>query len=215
VAASLFGQLGFLSTGLLFLGLTLPDLAERLGSEAGGAGALNPIVLASALVAAAALGLWLLAATRLGRTLHRWAVRRLGRRMGERVGAALAIADEVAPGRALGWAAGYAASWLVLGAAFVLFVRAFAPVPGTHLLAVAGTVAASYLAGYIFVLTPAGLGARELAMGVLLAQLLTPAAAAVIAVLSRVWFTLAELLPLALIPLLPRRAPAPSASGVL
>jgi hypothetical protein len=214
VAASVLGQLGFLTTGLLFLGICLPDLAARLG---GGStpGALNPVLLASALVVFAALTIWLLAATRLGRVLHRWAERRLGQRMGERVAATLAIADEVEPRRALLWAAGYAASWLLFGVAFVLFVGAFAPVRHDHLLATAGTVAASYLAGYLFILTPAGLGARETAMGVLLAQFLTPAAALVVAVLSRVWFTVAELLPLALIPLLPRHAARPSTSGVL
>lgn len=213
VAASLFGQLGFLTTGLLFLGLTLPDLAKRMGS--GSVQGLNPVVLASGLAVAAAIGIWLLVATRLGRSLHGWAERRLGRRMGQRVGTALAIADEVAPRRALLWAAGYGASWLLFGAAFVVFVRAFAPVPPGHMVATAGTVAAAYLAGYLFFLTPAGLGMREAAMGLLLAQFLAPGAAAVIAVLSRVWFTAGELLPLALIPLLPRRVAAPSASGVL
>jgi len=214
VAASLFGQLAFLTSGLLFLGLTLPDLAARTGVGAA-SGALNPVLLASVLAVAAAVGIWLLVATRLGRFLHRWAERRLGARMGERVAATLAIADEVEPGRALVWAAGYALSWLLFGAAFVLFVSAFAPVPPQHLLATAGTVAASYLAGYVFILAPAGLGMREAAMGLLLAQFLTPAAALVIAVLSRVWFTVAEVLPLALIPLLPHKAAAPSASGVL
>lgn len=213
VAASLFGQLGFLTTGLLFLGLSLPDLAARV--NAGTLHGLNPILLASVLAVGAAVVIWLLAATRLGRSLHGWAERRLGRRMGQRVATTMAIADEVAPGRALLWAAGYALSWLLFGAAFVVFVRAFAPVPPAYVVATAGTVAASYLAGYLFFLTPAGLGMREAAMGLLLAQFLTPGQAAVIAVLSRLWFTAGELLPLALIPLLPRGAAAPSASGVV
>lgn len=213
VAASLFAQLGFLTTGLVFLGLTLPDLGSRV--TAGSAGGLNPFLLASVLAVTAAVAIWLLAATRLGRFLHAWAARRLGARMGERVAAALAIADEVDPRRALMWAAGYAASWLLFGAAFVVFVRAFAPVPAEHLLATAGTVAAAYLAGYLFFLTPAGLGIREAAMGLLLAQFLAPGAAAVVAVLSRVWFMAGELLPLALIPLLPRSAARAGAPGAI
>jgi hypothetical protein len=212
VAASLFGQLGFLTTGLLFLGLTLPDLAQRFNGRV--EGGINPILLASALAIGAAAAIWLLAATRLGRSLHGWAERRLGARMGQRVASMLAIADGVEPGRALLWAAGYAVSWLLFGAAFVLFVLAFAPVPADHLLATAGTVAAAYLAGYLFFLTPAGLGMREAAMGLLLAQFLSPGEATVIAVLSRVWFTAGELLPLALLPLLPRAVAAPSATGV-
>jgi hypothetical protein len=213
VAASLFAQLGFLTTGLIFLGITLPDLAPRVNGDS--AVGLNPITAASVLAVASAMAIWLLAATRLGRSLHAWAERRLGARMGQRVAATLAIADEVEPGRALVWAAGYAGSWLLFGGAFVIFVQAFAPVPHEHLLATAGTVAAAYLAGYLFILAPAGLGMREAAMVLLLAQFLTPGVAAVVAVLSRVWFTAGELLPLALIPLLPRAKAAPSASGVL
>lgn len=212
LAASLFAQLGFLTTGLLFLGLTLPDLAGRMGTET--TRGLNPILLASALAVAVAVLIWLLGATRLGRSMHGWVERRLGTRMGQRAAAALAIADEVEPRRALLWASGYAASWLLFGAAFVVFVRAFVPVPAAHVVATAGTVAAAYLAGYLFFLTPAGLGMREAAMGLLLAQFLAPGAAAVIAVLSRVWFTAGELLPLALIPLLPRDTAAADASGL-
>lgn len=207
IAASLFGQLGFLTTGLLFLALTLPDLAGALGNRFGSA-LINPLLLASVLLAGAAAGIWFLAATRAGHALREVVTRRLGQRMGERVATTLRIADQVEPGRALLWSAGYAFSWLLLGTAFVLFVSAFAPVPGARVVGTAGTVAASYLAGYLFILAPAGLGARELVMGLLLGQFLSPTAALVTAVLSRVWFTTAELLPLLLIPLLPRRAPA-------
>lgn len=203
VAASVLGQLGFLTTGLVFLGLTLPNIVETMSDAR--RPAINPVLLASGLVIAVAVLLWLLVATRLGRTLHAWADARLGQRMGERVRATLAIADQVEPRRALLWALGYAASWLLFGAAFLLFVRAFVPVPADHALQVAGTVAAAYLAGYLFILTPAGLGMREAAMFVLLGPIVGTAAAAVIPVLSRLWFTVAELLPLALIPLLPKR----------
>jgi hypothetical protein len=121
--------------------------------------------------------------------------------------------DELA--RAFAWAAGYAASWLLLGTAFVLFVSAFVHVPGDALVKTAGTVAAAYLVGYLFLLTPAGLGIREGAMFVLLGQFLAPTEALVVAVLSRVWFTAAELLPIALLPLLPRGTPAtPHPNGV-
>ena len=205
MAASIFGQIAFLTTGLLFLALTLPNLADDLGARYRGA-LVNPLLLAAALLAAVALGLWFLAATSAGRGLRDVAARRFGPRMGERVATTLRIADEVEPGRALLWASGYALSWLLLGTAFVLFVSAFARVPGGSIITTAGAVAASYLAGYLFILAPAGLGARELVMGLLLGQFLSPTAALVTAVLSRVWFTVAELLPLAIIPLLPRRS---------
>jgi hypothetical protein len=47
----------------------------------------------------------------------------------------------------------------------------------------------------------AGLGIREGVMLVLLGQVMPGPAALVISVLSRLWFTTAEVLPLALIPL--------------
>lgn len=212
MAASIFGQLAFLTTGLLFLALTLPDLADTLGNRYRGA-LVNPLLLASVLLGGAALGIWFLAATRVGHGLREAATRRFGRRMGERVATTLRIADQVDPGRALAWASGYALSWVLLGTAFVLFVSAFAPVPGSSLVSTAGAVAASYLAGYLFILAPAGLGARELVMGLLLGQFLSPSAALVTAVLSRVWFTVAELLPLAVIPLLPRQTAAGANPG--
>lgn len=215
MAASIFGQIAFLTTGLLFLAFTLPDLADALGNRYSGA-LLNPLLLASALLGAVALGIWFLAATSVGRGLRDAATRRFGQRMGERVATTLRIADQVDPGRALGWALGYALTWAVLGIAFVIFVSAFAPVPGDSIITTAGAVAASYLAGYLFILAPAGLGARELVMGLLLGQFLSPTAALVTAVLSRVWFTVAELLPLAIIPLLPRRTVAAvNADGAL
>jgi glycosyltransferase 2 family protein len=66
---------------------------------------------------------------------------------------------------------------------------------------VGGTVAAAYLVGYLFVIVPAGIGVREGAMLLLLQQAMPQAGAAiVISVLSRVWFTAAELVPLALLP---------------
>lgn len=214
MAASVFGQVGFLTTGLLFLAFTLPDLADTLSAEYAGA-VINPLLLASVLLAAVALTVWVLAATRVGHALRDAVTRRLGSRMGERVATTLRIADQVAPARALAWAAGYAASWLVLGTAFVLFVSAFAHVPGDALVKTAGTVAAAYLVGYLFLLTPAGLGIREGAMFVLLGQFLAPTEALVVAVLSRVWFTAAELLPIALLPLLPGgTAAAPHPNGV-
>jgi hypothetical protein len=67
-----------------------------------------------------------------------------------------------------------------------------------------GTLAAAYLAGLLFVLAPAGIGVREFVMGVLLFQVMPqPGAALVVSVLSRVWFTAAELAPLAVLAALP------------
>src|SRR5690606_27899428 len=112
---------------------------------------------------------------------------------------------------AIRWELLYALTWLMLGAAFALFVGAF--VPGAASLSDArfhaGVVAASYLAGYVVMIVPAGAGVRELTMSALLAQhpAIPASAAVLIAVASRVWFTVAELLPLAVVPLLPDGEP--------
>lgn len=117
--------------------------------------------------------------------------------------AAFALADRVRPLHAAVWAGAYALSWVLLGLAFALFVAAFEPTTAANPRFVAGTVAAAYLVGYLFIIVPAGIGVREGAMVLLLAQVMPPAGAIVVGALSRVWFTAAELVPLALLPVLP------------
>jgi hypothetical protein len=204
-AAAVLGQVAFLSTGLLYLALLLPEWRDAL-PEGSVAGALDPLTLAGALLGLTALAVWLLVATPLGHEARALATRRLGPRMGERMSTVLAVADRIRPRAALLWAAGYALSWVLLGVAFVAFVAAFEPVALEHVRKTAGTIAASYLVGYLFIIAPAGAVVREAAMFALLSHFLPTAAALVIPVLSRLWFTAAELLPLALIPLFPKRA---------
>jgi uncharacterized membrane protein YbhN (UPF0104 family) len=169
-----------------------------LGVEAPGA---LPLALGAAALAGAAAALWVLVATPLGRGAREWLARRLGGRGGDRLRNAFMLADRVRPRHATLWAAGYAASWLVLGAAFLLFVGAFHPAAAVAPRYIAGTVAAAYLVGYLFVFVPAGIGVREGAMLLLLQQVMPEIGAAlVVSVLSRIWFTAAELVPLALLP---------------
>lgn len=201
-AAALLGQFGFLTTGLLFLGLTLPEWRVAFGRTAASA-PVGPLAFGTALLILGGASLWIAVATPLGHGVRARIARLLGRRAGEKVTAAFALADRVRPADAIGWAAGYALTWVLLGAAFVLFASAFVPGVGAAPRFVAGTVAASYLAGYLFLLVPAGLGVRETAMVLLLQRVLPePGAALVVSVLSRVWFTAAELVPLALVPVL-------------
>jgi hypothetical protein len=201
-AAALLGQFGFLTTGLLFLGLTLPEWRAAFGGNAADA-TVGPLALGTALLVTGGAALWITVATPLGHGLRERIARLLGRRAGEKITAAFALADRVRATDAISWAAGYALTWVLLGAAFVLFTAAFVPGVGAAPRFVAGTVAASYLAGYLFLLVPAGLGVRETAMVLLLQRVLPePGAALVVSVLSRVWFTAAELVPLAFVPAL-------------
>jgi glycosyltransferase 2 family protein len=208
-AAQVLGQFGFLATGMLFLGLTLPEWtavlgASGTGSSAAGASATLPLTIGAAMLVTAGAATWLMVATPMGHGVRERLADAAGPRAGERLRAAFALADRVRPLHAAVWAAAYAASWVVLGFAFAMFVAAFEPATAAHTRYVAGTVAAAYLVGYLFVIVPAGIGVREGAMVLLLAQVMPhPAGAVVVSALSRLWFTAAELVPLALLPVLP------------
>jgi hypothetical protein len=192
-AAALLGQFGFLTTGFLYIGVMVPAWGGRAGLG---------FALGALLLVVAAAG-WILVATPLGHGFRMEVVRRAGDgRVGEKVGAAFALADRVRPRHALVWGLSYAATWFLLGLAFAIFVSAFVPSVWQHARIVAGTVAAAYLAGYFAFFLPAGLGAREAVMIALLSQIVPSAAAIVISVSSRVWFTAAELIPLLALPVM-------------
>jgi hypothetical protein len=200
-AAAVLGQFAFLTTGLLFLAVLLPGWG-------GGA----PALIAAVAVVLLAGGLWVLVETPLGHGGREWLRKRLGERLGARLDAAFDLADRVKPFDALAWAVGYGFTWVLLGLAFSIFVSAFVPVAAASSKHLAGTIAASYLAGYVMVLAPAGLGVRETAMVGLLSQVpgMPVAAAITLPIFSRIWFTFAELLPLAFVPVLPvGRRPMP------
>jgi glycosyltransferase 2 family protein len=184
-AAALLAQVAFLATGGVFLALALPAWAGPL-----------PALAAVALVAAVAATLYGLARTAGGAWLRRWLAHRA-----PRMAPAVELSGRVRGPDALAWGCGYAASWVLLGASFALFVTAFVPTTG-EMTRLAGTVAAAYLGGYLVFFLPAGIGAREVVMAELLAQVIPGPAAALIAVASRLWFTVAELLPLTVLPLL-------------
>lgn len=113
-------------------------------------------------------------------------------------------------------AAGNVAAWIAYGLAFHLFVLGtVASAAGAPLTAIA-VYSASYIAGYLFLPAPGGLGVRELVMVGLLEAFGVASAgdAWVIAFASRIWLTVLEVLPgllflaLGLVP--PRRSPLTS-----
>jgi hypothetical protein len=105
--------------------------------------------------------------------------------------------------------AGCAFAWVLYGLAFRLMVAStFGAASGAtrYYIAVYTT---SYMAGYIAILDPGGVGIREGAMITLMPKLgmATVAAATVISVVSRVWLTVLETVPgLLLLALLPKGA---------
>lgn len=187
-AASLAAQFAFLTTGLVYLALLLPGWGGRA-----------PIVGAIVMLFIGAAGFFVFTSTRLGHNAREW----LTGRFGQRFGNALMLLDRIDWRHAVQWWLAYALTWALLGAAFVVFVMAFAPID--NILHVAGIVAAAYLFGYVAFFSLAGLGIREAVMLGLLSQVMPAAAAVVVSVASRVWFTAAELLPLALIPVTPEK----------
>jgi len=89
---------------------------------------------------------------------------------------------------------GYAAYWLLTGLAFAVFVRSLYPLPAAEVPLVAAAYAAAYAAGFLSLLTPAGLGVREGVLVVALAPVLPAGPALVVALLSRLWMMAFELL---------------------
>ena len=65
--------------------------------------------------------------------------------------------------------------------------------------AAVGSFGGAYFLGYAAIFAPAGIGVREGAMAVLLSPWMGAADATVLAVIARIWMTVAELVPLALI----------------
>jgi len=93
-----------------------------------------------------------------------------------------------------GLAGGYAAYWGLTGLAFAALVRSIFPLaPSAVPLAVAG-YAAAYAVGFLSLLTPAGLGVREGVLVLALGPVLPAGPALVVALVSRLWMMVFELL---------------------
>lgn len=83
--------------------------------------------------------------------------------------------------------------WILSGCGFALFIAGVVRVPGSAFLPLEGVNALSFLAGYIVLFAPAGLGPREAAMTFLLTPLVPVGVAAAIAIAARLWSIAAEL----------------------
>jgi hypothetical protein len=85
-------------------------------------------------------------------------------------------------------------AWLVFGVSFSFFVQAIAPGANLSPVAATGIFSASWLVGYLSVLTPAGIGVREAVLVVLLSRWMPAEVATLVSLGSRVWITGAEVL---------------------
>ncbi len=94
----------------------------------------------------------------------------------------------------VGLAGGYALYWVLTGLAFAALIRSLFPLAASAIpLAVAG-YAAAYAVGFLSLLTPAGLGVREAALVLALAPVMPAGPALVVALVSRLWMMVFELL---------------------
>jgi len=89
--------------------------------------------------------------------------------------------------------AGHTLTVVASGAAFYVMVTAVHNVPIQAAFPMTGMLAISVISGFLNPLTPHGLGTREGLLIILLTQYLPVSVAIVIALLSRVWLTLSEL----------------------
>lgn len=89
------------------------------------------------------------------------------------------------------------AAWACYGIGFTLFARAILPSAGGEWLDGLTVFTGSYLAGYLAIVVPGGVGVREAAMAEALTalHLATPADAWLLAFASRLWLTVIEVLP--------------------
>jgi uncharacterized membrane protein YbhN (UPF0104 family) len=85
-------------------------------------------------------------------------------------------------------------AWLCLSVGFALFVLSVMPLGVESGPDLARAYIASHLIGYLVLFAPGGLGVREGAITVLLSPMLGAAPAAGIALLSRLWVTVTELI---------------------
>ncbi len=95
----------------------------------------------------------------------------------------------------LQWLALYVLNWGVYALAFGVLAASFGH--GGHLWVIGSAFAAAYVAGYVAIFAPAGVGVREGALVALLTPSMGAAPAGALAVIARVWTTLVELVPAA------------------
>jgi len=123
-------------------------------------------------------------------------VPRLAALAGRMTGRQLAIPR--VPSRAV-WVAAVStvASWLLYGIAFSLFAHGVTPRATGNATSYIAVYTGSYLAGYLALFAPGGVGIREAALVIAMPRfgMAYAADAAVIAITSRLWLTILEILP--------------------
>lgn len=181
VSASLTSQVFVLVAGLLVAAATLPELGAATTTELS--------VLWTVGLAVAAL-LVLVVLSPILDTIYRFALRLIGK---SEYHASIPVRERIV------LLAVSLLAWVALGTGFWLFVGSVAPLEAGAMLPMIGISAAGYVGGYLAVFIPGGLGVREGLYALLLAAYVPPPMAVAIAILSRLWLTACELLPVSIL----------------
>jgi uncharacterized membrane protein YbhN (UPF0104 family) len=104
------------------------------------------------------------------------------------------ISFDYKPRNLLFYLLSYAGCWLLFGFCFLIFIKSIVPAPFEIYFGVTGAFAGSATIGFLALFAPGGIGVREGVLVALLSSYFPVPVATLIALLSRVWITLAELL---------------------
>lgn len=110
------------------------------------------------------------------------------------------VSCRVSFGNLLSWFVMNLGVWLAYGGLFHLFVLSMLPDATLSVVRSAGIYAVGYITGFLAVFVPGGIGVRELMFAELLAgSASSEASATLVALASRVWLTLAEIVPVLIV----------------
>jgi uncharacterized membrane protein YbhN (UPF0104 family) len=88
----------------------------------------------------------------------------------------------------------YILQWALVGLGIWCLIYSVTPTEYVNLLQIVGIFAISWVIGFIILITPSGIGVRESVLIILLSSIISIELAAIISILSRILFTLGELL---------------------
>jgi glycosyltransferase 2 family protein len=98
----------------------------------------------------------------------------------------------------------YLINFMLYGLAFMIFINSILPLPFANFYFITGIIAASGVVGMFAFFVPAGLGIREGILTVALSTILPPVIAGIVALSSRIWMVLAEIILISIIFLVSR-----------
>jgi hypothetical protein len=98
----------------------------------------------------------------------------------------------------------YIAAWFVLSLSFFFLINSLYDIGFASFFDVAFAFTASYVAGYLAIFAPGGIGVREGFLILFLGRVVPEFIAPVVSILSRIWFIIGELLSLVIVELLHR-----------